>query len=153
MAGIDSPNKIGVVFSSGFFGFFAHAGFLSALRDLNLDPTGYAGSSSGAIIAAMAASGMRDPAIKEILFAVKKSDFWDPDPLPSLLRQILKGFRGYTGYLKGDGFARLLGRIPVSRIEDCAKPLVIAATNLTRMKEGLFSKGPLTKALQASGGY
>jgi len=35
--------KSGVVFSSGFFGFFPHAGFLSALRDLGITASGYAG--------------------------------------------------------------------------------------------------------------
>ena len=41
--------KIGVVFSSGFFGFFAHAGFLAGLRDFGMAPSGYSGASSGAI--------------------------------------------------------------------------------------------------------
>ena len=58
----DSVLRIGVVFSSGFFGFFAHAGFLAALRDRNIQPSGYAGASSGAIIAAMAASNMSESA-------------------------------------------------------------------------------------------
>ena len=155
MAGIvhqdeDGP-KTGVVFSSGFFGFFAHAGFLSALRDLEIIPSGYAGASSGAILAAMAASDMDDPAIKEILFNLKKSDFWDPDPIPTILCQALKLFKGYTGYLRGKGFARLLERIPVKRIEDCRTPLVISATNLTFQKEELFTRGSLKNAIHASG--
>ena len=60
--------KIGVVFSSGFFGFFSHAGFLSAVRELKIKPSGYSGASSGAIIAAMAASEMSDYDIKNVLF-------------------------------------------------------------------------------------
>lgn len=143
--------KIGVVFSSGFFGFFAHAGFLSALRELPIEPAGFAGASSGAIVAAMAAAGMADPAIREILFALKKSDFWDPDPFPVILRQSLAWFKGYTGYLRGDGFARLLERIPKRRIEDCQIPLLISATNLSLQREELFIRGNLAKAIQASG--
>ena len=69
--------RIGVVFSSGFFGFFAHAGFLASIRDLGLSPIGYGGASSGAIIAAMAASGMGAQDIRTILFGIKKDDFWD----------------------------------------------------------------------------
>jgi NTE family protein len=144
-------SKVGVVFSSGFFGFFAHAGFLAALRDLRIAPTGYSGASSGAILAAMAAANMADPLIKEVLFNLRKTDFWDPDPLPTLLRRLLAFLRGYTGYLRGDGFARLLKKLPVRRIEECPAPLVITATNLTQCREEIFIRGNLIKAIQASG--
>jgi len=147
----DCASRIGVVFSSGFFGFFAHAGFLAALRDLNIRSSGYAGASSGTIIAAMAASDMSDHTIREILLRLKKSDFWDPDPMPFILKGALKLFRGYSGYLKGKGFARLLEHIPIKQIEDCPVPLVITATNLTLQREELFTRGSLTKGIQASG--
>jgi len=38
--------RVGVAFSSGFFGFFAHAGFLAAQRELGILPSVYAGASS-----------------------------------------------------------------------------------------------------------
>ena len=144
-------NGTGVVFSSGFFGFFAHAGFLSAIRELGIKPAGVSGSSSGAILAAMAATEMTDVAIREILFDLKKTDFWDPDPLPLILKTVLKGFRGYRGYLRGEAFARLLKKLPADRIEDCSIPLMIAATNLTLQKEEIFTRGNLARAIQASG--
>ena len=150
-SGKESSSKIGVVFSSGFFGFFAHAGFLAALRDVGISPSGYSGASSGAILAAMAAANMSDPLIKEILFSLSKSDFWDPDPLPTLLRSLLNLMKGYTGYLSGDGFARLLEKIPMRRFEECPTPLVITATNLTQRREDTFIRGNLIKAIQASG--
>ena len=146
-----SNSKIGLAFSSGFFGFFAHAGFLAAIRDVEIAPTAYSGASSGAIIAAMAACEMSDQAIAEILFALRKEDFWDPDPWYVILRKALGFFRGYTGYLNGKGFERLLENIPERRIENCEKPLAIAATNLTERKEAIFSRGDLIKAVQASG--
>jgi NTE family protein len=150
-SGKNLSSKVGVVFSSGFFGFFAHAGFLAALRDLRIAPTGYSGASSGAILAAMAAANMTDARIKEILFNLRKTDFWDPDPLPTLLRRLLTLLRGYTGYLKGDGFARLLQEIPIRQFEECLTPVVITATNLTQRKEDIFIRGNLVKAIQASG--
>ena len=151
MAGIAASPKVGVVFSSGFFGFYAHAGFLAALRDLDIAPSGYAGASSGAIVAAMAASDMSGTAIKEILFNLKKFDFWDPDPFPFILKHATRLFRGYTGYLRGKGFARLLKQFPVNRIEDCPAPLVITATNITLQKEEIFTHGNLMQAIRASG--
>ena len=99
----------------------------------------------------MAAANMSDPLIKEILFSLSKSDFWDPDPLPTLLRSLLNLMKGYTGYLSGDGFARLLEKIPMRRFEECPTPLVITATNLTQRREDTFIRGNLIKAIQASG--
>ncbi len=145
----DSP-RIGVLFSSGFFGFFAHAGFLAALRDLGIVPFAYGGASSGAIVAAMAACGMTDTAIRDMLFRVKKEAFWDPDPWPLIIKKALRLFRGYDGYLKGGGFAKLLGKFPVRRIQDCKWPLAIAATDLTHKKEAIFTEGDLVKAVHAS---
>lgn len=121
------------------------------MRELGLEAAGYAGTSSGAIVAAMAASGMNDQEIREILFGLRRNDFWDPDPPSVLLKYALKGLRGYTGYLRGRGFARLLERIPARRIEDCPLPLVICATDLTRGGEAVFERGDLIRAIHASG--
>lgn len=149
---LKNSSKIGVVFSSGFFGFFAHAGFLAALRELDIHPAGYSGSSSGAILAAMAASGMGDESIKDVLFGLKKTDFWDPDAWHVILKKALRLFRGYPGYLRGDKFGRLLAnRLPVRFIEDCSSPLAITATNLTTKEETVFTRGDLIKAIWASG--
>jgi NTE family protein len=150
--GLPTENcRLGVVFSSGFFGFFAHAGFLAAIRETEIAPSAYAGASSGAIVAAMAASGMNDGDIREMLFGLKKADFWDPDPWGSVLLNALRLFRGYTGYLKGDGFVRLLRKLPVKRFEECEKPLALSATNLSQKKQTVFIDGDLIKAIQASG--
>jgi len=143
--------RLGVAFSSGFFGFFAHAGFLAAIREAEIRPSAYAGASSGAIVAAMAASGMNDGAIREMLFGLKKADFWDPDPWHVVLLNAIRLFRGYTGYLKGDGFARLLRKLPVRRFEECDTALAISATNLSQRKQTVFTDGDLIKAIQASG--
>jgi NTE family protein len=143
--------RIGIVFSSGFFGFFAHAGFLSALREQGIVPIGCAGASSGAIMAAMAASQMSDDDIRDTLFQLRKSDFWDPDPWPFFFKRALTLFKGYTGYLRGARFGRLLEGIPAERIEDCPTPLMIVATNLSLQREEYFTRGPLVTAVQASG--
>ena len=144
-------SKVGVVFSSGFFGFFAHAGFLAALRELSIEPVAYAGASSGAIIAGMAASGLTGKAIREQLFSVKKTDFWDHDPWSFIFRKAMRLFKGYSGYLRGDGYAQLLQRLPVHQIEDCERPLAISVTDLTQKKETILTRGNLVKAIQASG--
>ncbi len=150
-ATVNPGMKAGVVFSSGFFGFFAHAGFLAGLREAGIAPCAWAGSSSGAIVAALAASGMDDAAIHDYLFKVKLEDFWDPDPWWRIACRALKGFRGCRGYLKGEGFARLMEILPLKTFEECRWPLAIAATNLTHRRETIFTKGSLAGAVCASG--
>ena len=143
--------RVGVAFSSGFFGFFAHAGFLAALREMEIVPSAYAGASSGAIVAAMAAAEMGDDDIRDLLFNVSKGDFWDPDPLPEFLKNALRLFRGYTGYLRGNGFERLLQKLPAKKFEECRYPLAISAVDVTHRKEKIFNKGDLVNAIKASG--
>src|SRR5690349_16728886 len=64
--------------SAGFFGFYAHAGFLKALTEQNLTPARITGSSAGAIIAALHAAGHSPTQIKDMLCTLKRQDFWDP---------------------------------------------------------------------------
>ena len=143
--------KTGIVFSSGFFGFFAHAGFLAAVRKKRIPLSGFSGTSSGAIIAAMAASGMDDSEIFSLLSSVKKIDFWDPDPLNVLIKAVFKLFKGYAGYLHGKKFERLISQIPCDTIENCKTPLVITTVNLSTQKKEDITSGNLSKAVQASG--
>jgi len=144
--------KIGVVFSSGFFGFFAHAVFFAAIRKLGISPVAFSGSSSGAILAAMAACEMTDEQIRAILFGLSREDFWDPDPWYERVGALVRLFRGYTGYLNGRRFQRLLQRsLPVHSFEQCRIPVAVAATNLTSTKEEIFHSGDLIKAIAASG--
>jgi len=141
---------IGVAFSSGFFGFFAHAGFLAAVRRVGVEPQAFAGSSSGAIVAAMAASGMTDEAIRQLLSGLRRRDFWDPDPWPEIVRRSLGLLKGYSGYLRGGGFSGLLRFLPAGSIEACRTPLAISATNLTLKQETVFTRGNLIAAVRAS---
>jgi NTE family protein len=64
--------QVGVVFSSGFSGFFAHAGCLKALEELGIRPAGYAGTSSGAIVAAFAAAGLPADAVSNTFFKLSQ---------------------------------------------------------------------------------
>ena len=144
--------KVGVVFSSGFFGFFAHAGCLKALEELGIRPVGYAGTSSGAIVAAFAASGMPAEAVSDMLFKLNKRDFWDPEPWYKTAWSLLKMFRGSLGYLEGNRFRDLLNTyLPVKRFEDLTTPCVIVAANLSKKRREVFTKGSIADAVQASG--
>jgi len=144
--------KVGLVFSSGFFGFFAHAGCLKAIEELGIKPIGYAGTSSGAIVAACAAAGMGAQAICDLLFDLKKEDFWDPEPWYKTAFAALKLFKRWLGYLEGERFKHLLtSTLPVKSFEELTTPCVIVASNLTRKRKEVFTSGSIADAVQASG--
>jgi NTE family protein len=144
--------KVGVVFSSGFFGFFAHAGCFKALQDLGIKPVGYSGTSSGAILAAYAATGMDAQAISDLLFALKKEDFWDPEPWYKTGVAALTFLKGWRGYLKGDKFKDLLVRtLPVQNFEELKTPCVIVGCNLSKGQKEVFASGSIADAVHASG--
>ena len=144
--------KIGLVFSSGFFGFFAHAGCLKAVEELGIKPIGYAGTSSGAIVAACAAGGMGAQTICDLLFGLKREDFWDPEPWYKTAFAALKLFKSWSGYLKGERFKRLLiNTLPVKSFEELSTPCVIVASNLTKKRKEVFTSGSIADAVQASG--
>jgi len=143
--------KVGLVLSSGFFGFYAHAGCLCALAEMGIHPQGFSGSSAGAIIAALGASGMACDQIRERLFSLKKAGFWDPEPWYSVALHALQLFRGWRGYLNGHKFALLLDRmLPIATFEELRYPCVIATINLTEKKREWRTAGSLAEAVQAS---
>src|SRR5437762_14092457 len=82
-----------LILSSGFFGFFAHAGVVRALEEARLRPALVGGSSAGALVAGLWGAGLSAEAIRDRLFALKRADFWDPDPLFALRGGLLRGQR------------------------------------------------------------
>src|SRR5947209_13663229 len=72
--------------SAGFFGFFAHAGFISALEDAGLVPDSVTGSSAGALVGGLWASGTPAARIEAELRPLRREHFWDPAPGFGLLR-------------------------------------------------------------------
>jgi NTE family protein len=123
--------------SSGFFGFYAHAGFLRALEAHNIRPDIVRGSSAGALIAALWASGLDAETISRELTELKRADFWDPFPGPGILR--------------GKKFAEKLSTIlPVSDFRQCRTPLHISVFDPLKGKTVILSQGCLVTAVRAS---
>tara|TARA_B100000683_G_C12438628_1_gene535008 strand:+ start:334 stop:1062 length:729 start_codon:yes stop_codon:yes gene_type:complete len=123
--------------SSGFFGFFAHLGVVTALEEIEYRPQKVVGSSAGALIGALWASGMAPSEIKTLLFGLRRQDFWDP---------------GWgSGFLKGEKFRGLLQtHLPVARVEDCRFPLSLSVYDKVQKETFVVSEGPLAEAIYAS---
>ncbi|MCW8857753.1 MAG: patatin-like phospholipase family protein [Kangiella sp.] len=123
--------------SSGFFGFFAHAGLMQALEEAQLLPQKLTGSSAGALIAGCWAGGMSSDNIKALLFSLKRSDFWDP------------GLG--LGLLKGDKFRQLLAdSLSANSFADCRSKLALSAYSIDSKQTRVLRNGDLVSAIYAS---
>lgn len=122
--------------SSGFFGFFAHVGFLKAFEEKNLTPQMMVGSSAGALVAACSASGMTALEMTEAFTSIKKSDFWD----------VSFGL----GLVRGERMEKIFERFMVPNFEDLKIPLQISAFDLFAFKTKTLNTGSVAKAARAS---
>ena len=146
--------KIAIVLSAGYFGFFAHAGFMLALEELGIDYAAIAGSSAGSVVAAMHASGIPAAEIIELLSSVRRKDMWDSIGLAGVIGSLMKRGRGWTGLLKGERFEeRLDYRLRVKTFEECPRALYVTALNLTKGVEETFYSGTIADKVRASCSY
>jgi NTE family protein len=129
-------NPFTLSLSSGFFGFYAHTGFVRALEERGLSARAYASASAGAIVAAAAAKGLTAKEIQELVLGVKREDFWDPAP--------------GLGLVRGKKFERLLRTSIGTEFGALKKPLRVATFDILRRKTEVFTDGDLAKAIRAS---
>jgi NTE family protein len=153
--GGNTPNeRIAIVLSAGYFGFFAHAGFMLAIEELGIDYCAIAGSSAGSVVAALHASGMPASEIVESLVSLRRKDLWDSTGIGGILQALVKRGRGWTGLLRGERFEeRLDQRLPVKTFEECRRSLYITALNLSRGVEETFNSGTIADKVRASCSY
>ena len=123
--------------SSGFFGFFAHAGMVSVLEDEGLVPNRVVGSSAGALVAGLWAAGLPAEHIGRELLTLQRRDFWDPWP--------------GLGLLRGGRFRRRLEQLlPVERFDQCRWPLAMSTYDVLAGKTRVLNSGCLAQAIHAS---
>lgn len=123
--------------SSGFFGFFAHAGFVSVLDEEDILPEKVTGCSAGALTGSLWAGGMSVDELMGFFQSVEKSDFWDP----------ALGL----GLLKGQKFRDLLTKhAPVKNLEECKLPISVSVHHIRKWNTKVFERGPLPEIVYAS---
>ena len=130
--------KVGLALGGGGAKGVAHIGVLQALEEARVKPDYIAGTSVGAMVAAMYAFNInintianiaRDLTLAQITtFKLNKTGFFTADPLKEILIE-------YLGEVN---------------IEDASIPLSIVATDLTSGEEVIFTEGPLADAVCAS---
>jgi NTE family protein len=123
--------------SSGFFGFYAHAGVLGALTEREITPSAVSGSSSGALATGFYAAGFEPGKMAEELANLEREDFWDPS----------LGF----GLLRGKLFDQKLRELlPVAKFEECNVTPRISVFDLLSGKGEALDRGDLALAIRAS---
>jgi len=123
--------------SSGFFGFYAHTGMLSALLEAGFTPARVAGCSAGALVGGAWAAGVEPLQLRERLMTLERSTFWDPSWGP--------------GLLAGSRFRALLDELlPVHTFEECRVPLSVSVFDVLAMRTVTCNSGELAPAIQAS---
>ncbi len=127
----------GLGMSSGFFGFFAHAGVLAVLEDEGLLPVRASGSSAGALVLGAWAAGLGADALGRELGSLRREEFWDPRPGPGLLR----------GRLFRD---RLRAMLPERSFARCRIPLAVSVYDVLARRTRVLEAGDVVTAVAAS---
>lgn len=130
-----APFTLGL--SSGFFGFFAHAGVVAVLEEEGLQPAALCGSSAGALVGGLWGAGVPAARLRDELLALRRRDFWDPAPGLGLLRGLR--FR-----------SRLDALLPVATLEACPRPVALSVFDLAARRTVVLRRGPLAQAIHAS---
>jgi NTE family protein len=123
--------------SSGFFGFYVHAGALTALADAGLAPRAVTGSSAGALVTGLYAGGVSLDAMRERLATLRRDDFWDPAP--------------GAGLLRGGRFRAMLDALlPVTDIEHAKVAYAPSVFDLGSRQTTVLRRGSIAGAIHAS---
>ena len=149
--------KIGLALGGGGVRGLAHISVLETLDDLGIRPSIIAGTSMGAIIGALYASGMSGKEIRERISRnlILKDDTWrDIVAKKSNLLKLVKAFSAEIprgGFINTQGFFEyLFSEIRKRTFEELEIPLLVIAADYWTAEEVVFEKDDLLPALQAS---
>ncbi len=127
----------GLAMSSGFFGFFAHTGMLTALLDAGLAPARITGSSAGALVGGLWAAGLDTAQARAALEGLTRGAFWDPAP--------------GLGVLRGRKFRALLeGLLPAPAFRQTRVPFAASVYDPLARRTVVIDDGDIAPAIHAS---
>jgi NTE family protein len=127
----------GLAMSSGFFGFFAHTGMLTALLDAGLAPARITGSSAGALVGGLWAAGLDTAQARAALEGLTRGAFWDPGP--------------GLGILRGRKFRALLDALlPAPAFRQTRVPFAASVYDPLARRTVVLDDGDLAPAIHAS---
>jgi len=117
---------------------FAHIGVIKALEEAGIVPDIVTGSSSGAVVAALYASGRQARELEVIALRLERGDLVD---------YVLFG----NGWVKGEALQDFVNRMVSGRpIERLARPFAVIATEARSGRMVVFNRGDTGVAVRAS---
>lgn len=149
--------KVGIALGGGGVRGLAHVSILQVLDDLQIRPAVISGTSMGAIIGALYASGMSAREIRDNIERrlILKNDTWRDviekrEDLLKWVSAFKPDFSG-TGLINAQGILNfLLDQIKVGSFEDLEIPLLVVAADYWSAEEVIYEGGELLPAIRAS---
>ncbi len=151
-----TPSSIGLALGSGGAAGLSHIAMLEVFDETGLKPHKIAGSSIGAIIGSLYASGLSGKEIRSLFQTFSGDNI-------TILMNLIKGESGLSlgdlmqvdlengGVLDSeDLMAFLIEKMGVQTFEKLQIPLMVIATDYRTGEERIFEKGDLAPALKAS---
>lgn len=149
--------EMGLALGGGGVRGLVHIRVLAEFDRVGRRPCAIAGTSMGAIMGAMYASGMSAAEMEE---HVREHVVMDDDRLSDILhkrRHLLKWAGAFVPELRGRGLVHadrllemVMGEVLDSSFEDLEVPLTVVATDYWTGEQVLFDTGPLKPAVKAS---
>jgi NTE family protein len=134
---LDRP-VVALALGSGGARGFAHVGVIKALEEAGVEADIVTGASSGAVVAALYASGYRASAIEGIALGVEQSDLVDLTPVGK-------------GWVKGEALQAFVNRMVGDRpIESMPRRFAVVATEAKSWRLTVFNRGDTGLAVRAS---
>lgn len=133
--------KLGLALGSGGSRGVAHVGLLLALEEEGIKPRFIAGTSMGAVVGGVYASGVTAKKMRDIVLKIKKRDIVSINPAALSQMSILR-----SGKVRD----LLTKNLAVKNIEDFPVKFSCAATDVLSGKEHIFNSGDAAFAIQAS---
>jgi NTE family protein len=137
-----SVKKIGLALGGGGARGICHIAFLEALDEMGIEVSMISGTSIGALIGALYASGLSGSDIREMLNKIRFKD---------IVEMVDLKLFGTTSLVKGRGVKDFLQKnMPVHTFEKLKIPLKIVATDFWAQKQVILENGDLVSAIMAS---
>lgn len=136
--------RIALVLSGGAARGFAHLGVLRVLEREGLRPDLVVGTSAGAIVGALYASGRSVADVELVLARMDWPTLIDIDPV----KMVLSGFG--LGLLRGDRLEAFMRQAVPVRLQDLPVPFAAVATDLGTGEAVLLNHGDTARAARAS---
>ncbi len=133
-----APPRVALVLGSGGPRGFAHIGVLKALESAGIKPDLIVGSSVGAMVGALYASGISAPELEQMAYQINVMEFFEF----RMLRGGLATGNAIQSYVNNKVHGKTLEQLPTQ--------FVAAATRVSDHKLALFNRGDTGLAVRAS---